>query len=81
MPSATMTTKGQITVPVAVRAKLGLEPGIRVDFIEQYGGYLMAARRVRVVDLGGALPKPTRPVSLEDMDRAIAEGAIESAGL
>ena len=81
MPSATMTTKGQITVPVAVRAKLGLEPGTRVNFIEQDGGYLMTARTVRVVDLGGALPKPARPVSLEEMERAIVEGAIGSSGL
>jgi AbrB family looped-hinge helix DNA binding protein len=76
-----MTTKGQITVPAAVREKLGLEAGSRVDFTEQDGGYLISVRTVRAADLAGALPKPARPVSLEEMDRAIAEGAIASAAL
>ncbi|MBU1396793.1 MAG: AbrB/MazE/SpoVT family DNA-binding domain-containing protein [Gammaproteobacteria bacterium] len=33
MPTATMTTKGQITIPAAVRAALGIEAGDRVEFV------------------------------------------------
>ena len=34
MPTATITTKGQITIPLAVRKKLGLKPGHILDFDE-----------------------------------------------
>jgi antitoxin PrlF len=32
MPSSTISSKGQITVPLEVRTRLGLKPGDRVDF-------------------------------------------------
>ena len=32
MPAATMTSKGQVTVPQAVRAALGLHAGTKIDF-------------------------------------------------
>jgi AbrB family looped-hinge helix DNA binding protein len=76
-----MTTKGQITVPAEVRARLGLEAGSKVDFAEQDGGYLLSVKTIRGADLAGILPKPETPVSLEQMERAIAEGAIEGAAL
>ncbi len=38
MQRSTMTTKGQVTVPVAVRRKLGLAPGSRVEFAENAAG-------------------------------------------
>jgi AbrB family looped-hinge helix DNA binding protein len=34
-----MTTKGQVTVPKAVREELGLHPGDEVDFVRTNGGY------------------------------------------
>ena len=34
---ATVTSKGQITVPLAVRSRLGLKEGDRVEFITQDG--------------------------------------------
>jgi antitoxin PrlF len=32
MPAATVTAKGQITIPKAVREALGVKPGSKVDF-------------------------------------------------
>ena len=32
MPRATMTSKGQITVPAALRREYNLAPGVEVDF-------------------------------------------------
>ena len=34
MTTATLTSKGQITIPAAVRKSLGVETGDRVEFVE-----------------------------------------------
>jgi len=81
MPTATLTSKGQITVPIEVRTKLGLRQGSRVHFVADGDGYRIEATTRRARDLAGALPKPARPVSLDEMEAAIAEGAIAGAGL
>lgn len=72
MATATITSKGQITIPKSVRKKLKLEAGHRVEFIETEAGFLVkpATRDIRA--LKGILPKPRRPVSIEDMNRSIS---------
>ena len=77
MPTATLTSKGQITLPVEVRRSLGLRQGSRVDFVPDGHGYRLQARSRLARDLAGALPKPDRPVSLEEMDDAIATAAAD----
>jgi AbrB family looped-hinge helix DNA binding protein len=37
MPSSILSSKGQITVPVEVRHRLGLKPGDRVEFVFENG--------------------------------------------
>lgn len=85
MPTATMTSKGQITVPKEVRDELNLEPGSRVVFVRTpRGAYQIVPRSRNVMDLVGLLHDPDRPViTLEDMEEGIAAGAAESgmAGL
>ncbi|MGA3195891.1 MAG: AbrB/MazE/SpoVT family DNA-binding domain-containing protein [Terriglobales bacterium] len=39
MATATLTSKGQITIPSRVREALGLEKGDRVEFVEQGKGH------------------------------------------
>jgi len=72
LATATITSKGQITIPKSVRKKLKLEAGHRVEFIETEAGFLVkpATRDIRA--LKGILPKPRRPVSIEDMNRSIS---------
>src|SRR6266496_2174311 len=41
MPSATLTSKGQITIPAEVRAALGVSFGDRIDFVEVEKGWVM----------------------------------------
>ena len=38
MATATVTSKGQITIPAQVRAKLGMKAGDRVEFVESHDG-------------------------------------------
>jgi AbrB family looped-hinge helix DNA binding protein len=33
MPSSTISSKGQVTVPLAIRKRLGLKEGDRVEFV------------------------------------------------
>jgi len=77
MASATVTSKGQITIPAEVRNKLGLDAGDRVQFIEtgeKEFSIVPATESVR--ELKGIFRgRRAKPVSLEEMDRAIARGA------
>ena len=79
MQESKVTAKGQTTLPKDVRAALGLEAGDSVRYIVVNGRVqMLKARHVR--ELSGMLRNPgQRTVSLEEMDKAIAEGAIESA--
>ena len=74
MATATITTKGQTTVPKSVRDRLRLKAGDRVEFVFQDDGTaLMVPVTIRVADLEGILPPPARPVSVADMKRVIRE--------
>jgi len=76
MPSSIVTSKGQITIPVEVRQRLGLESGHRVDFVEIEGGqYALVAATVDIKSLRGIVGKPPKTVTIEDMNRTIRERA------
>lgn len=80
MATATVTSKGQITIPSRVRSALGLDAGDRVEFVEvekRQFAIIAATRSVR--ELKGLFRHRRRkPVSLEEMDAAIAQGASRS---
>lgn len=80
MPDATMTSKGQLTVPVEVRRRLGLKAGSRVSFEPTGAGtYEFVARTGSIKDLKGILRgRVPTTVTLEQMDEAIAAGAAET---
>ncbi len=80
MTFATVTTKGQVTIPVDVRTKLGLRPGSRLAFVPtDKGGYEIHVEASSIHDLKGAVSRPPGLVTLEDMNEAIAAGAATSA--
>ncbi|MFZ4536753.1 AbrB/MazE/SpoVT family DNA-binding domain-containing protein [Propionivibrio sp.] len=73
MPTATMTSKGQITIPAIVRAGLGVETGDRVEFVEiEPGRFELVAATQSVLALKGLVRKPASPVTIEAMNEAIA---------
>ncbi|MDR1424121.1 MAG: type II toxin-antitoxin system PrlF family antitoxin [Azoarcus sp.] len=81
MNIATLTSKGQITLPVAVRHGLKLETGSRIAFIAVAPGrYEVQAATLPVQALKGLIAKPARPVSVEDMNAAIRERAAKAIG-
>jgi AbrB family looped-hinge helix DNA binding protein len=71
---ATLTAKGQITIPKAARETLKLNTGDRIEFVFGDDGRLFLLPVTRPVKtLKGMLPKPAQPVSLEAMDEAITQ--------
>ena len=73
---ATLSSKGQATIPKAVRDRLQLKPGDRFKFFFHPDGVIILPK-ISTARLKGMIPKLAQPVSLEEMDRAIAEGATE----
>jgi AbrB family looped-hinge helix DNA binding protein len=74
--TAVVTSKGQITIPKTVRDGLGVDTGDRVEFVElEKGVYTVVAATRDVRELKGLIPKPAKPVSVEDMKRAVAKAA------
>ena len=76
MPSSTLTSKGQITLPKQVRDQLGLQTGSRVDFvIESSGRVVLKPLNSDFRLLKGIVrSRRKRPVSVEEMNYAIASG-------
>lgn len=75
MTAATITSKGQVTIPLDVRNQLGLQSGDRIEFSfnEATGRYEVYPATRSLASLKGIVRKPAKPVSIEDMNRAIAE--------
>ncbi|MCB1601152.1 MAG: AbrB/MazE/SpoVT family DNA-binding domain-containing protein [Xanthomonadales bacterium] len=73
MGAATVTSKGQITIPVAVREAMQIAAGDRVEFIEvQPGRFELVAATKPVTALRGMFGKATTVVTIEEMNAAIA---------
>ncbi|OGT00976.1 MAG: AbrB family transcriptional regulator [Gallionellales bacterium RIFCSPLOWO2_12_FULL_59_22] len=74
MTTAVLTSKGQITIPLPVRSKLGVEAGDRIEFIELGNGQFgIIAATEDISSLKGIVGKPKTPVTIEDMNRAIVK--------
>jgi antitoxin PrlF len=75
MPTTTLTSKGQVTIPKPVREFLRVKPGDRLDFvIGEDGRVFVRPGTGRAEDLRGLLHRPGRqPVSLVAMDAAIRQ--------
>ena len=73
MTTATVTSKGQITIPVNVRRALHVEAGDRVEFVEvEAGRFEVVAATRSVKELKGMFGKTAKRVSIEDMNAAVA---------
>lgn len=75
MATATVTRKGQVTIPQSVRRHLHLEEGDRVEFtIEDDGTVRLRTIKGSVRDLFGFLKRPDqRPVTVEEMNGSIED--------
>lgn len=76
MSQSTVTVKGQTTLPKEVRQALALVPGDRLRYVILDDGQVRLLRTRPVAELAGLLRRDGHtPVSLEEMEAAIAAGA------
>ncbi len=79
MTTATLTSKGQITIPANVRHDLKVDAGDRVEFILiAPGRYEFVAATQSVTELKGMFGKPTKKISIDDMNKAIAQRGADA---
>ena len=76
---STISSKGQITIPAALRSLFGWRTGDVLDFLvhEPDNRVEIVAKRGSVKALKGLVPKPAKPITLEEMDAAIGCGSWE----
>lgn len=76
MPTLTVSSKGQIVLPAALRRRLGLGAGARVDLLEEADGVRLRVQRAvqhqDVAALAGIVtaPRSGAPRRLQDFDAA-----------
>ena len=77
VPTATLTSKGRITLPQAVRDALGLKAGSKIEFVpEPGGGFRVIPLRKDVRELRGRFAgRVARAVSIGEMDVAVESEA------
>jgi antitoxin PrlF len=77
MSTATLTSKGQITIPAVVRASLGVSTGGRVEFVQiEAGRFEIMAATLSVSALKGMVQAPKATVTIAQMNAVIeARGA------
>lgn len=73
MKSSVVTVKGQITIPVMIRRRLGIKAGDQVEFVEE-GGKVYLVRKEDRPEAAFGLFKATKSATLEEIEQAIAEG-------
>ncbi len=78
MIESSITTKGQTTLPKPIRESLAVKAGDKVRYLVLEEGVLILPVRP-TSRLFGCLKHDGPPVSLEDMQRAVAEEATERA--
>jgi len=79
MHESTVTIKGQTTLPRDVRAALGLTSGDKVRYVI-LDGEVRILKACSVKELRGILSQAGQePVTLDEMNEAIAAGATDSA--
>ena len=75
---ATITSKGQVTIPKEIRDHLRLRDGRKIRFtVEGENRAVIVPVSRRLSELAGILPKPKRTATLEEMDEAIGRGAVQ----
>lgn len=79
---ATLTSKGQVTLPKEIRDKLGLKAGSKIDFeLLSDGTARLRPANLTALSIMGILKRPgQRPVSIEEVDEGITAFLVQKHG-
>ncbi len=80
MPTATMTAKGQVTIPKEIRDRLKLKTGDKILFyVGADGRVSLVAKNKSIKDIAGMLHRPgMKALTIEEINNGIAAAAAES---
>lgn len=67
MPTSTLTSKGQVTIPKEIREALGLKEHDKVSFIQRGGNVLIKPIKGDILDLRGSVKPKRRPENFEEI--------------
>ena len=74
MATVTLTSKGQLTIPRQLRDALSLAAGARLQAsVDRHGRLVLVPSKYEPEDLFKDRPNVSRVMSIDDMDRAIAQ--------
>ena len=78
MPTSTLTTRGQTTIPKPIRDALDLQPGDRLEFTLQGDQVVVRRAEADLSTLDGMLDRSGKQaVSIEKMNDVIGQAASE----
>jgi len=81
MPTATITSKGQITIPKKIREKLGLKPGDKLDFEVEDNRSIYIKRKKSIDEAFGMLYRENQEsLTIEEMNEGVSEYFKEKYG-
>jgi len=79
MPTSTLTSKGQVTIPKEIRDILGLKVHDRVNFIERNGEIVIKPLKGNILDLKGSVKPKKRPENFEKIRKMTRKIIAENA--
>ncbi len=75
---ATITSKGQITLPKEVRERHELKPGDSIEFVEEDGQTWVKPCNRSIMELAGILHRPgMKALSIEEMNEVVMNAVAE----
>lgn len=79
---STLTSKGQITIPIEIRRATGLQTGAQVEFIVNTRKRIeLVPRQGDIRALRGAVPSPASPITAQAMNEFLTRGEPEAPTL
>jgi antitoxin PrlF len=75
MELSTLTSKGQMTIPVELRRELELHAGDKLNCFIEDDKLIIVPAKGSLKNLKGIVPKPRKKISVEDMNKAVVEEA------
>lgn len=77
MAIATVTSKGQVTIPKEVREELGIETGTKLWFVRTPQGYVLKPASNSVMRLSGSLKYDGPPLTDDEIERRLGAAFAE----